>query len=116
MRKVISFVSLFIFFFVIFTLFSIDTKTKIILSAGLSVFFLIMPFVLDKINKMHAQYYLKKIREEAVKAFRISPEMASTLFYLDDKNSIRINIIQLTKCNISQECKEMLISTFERPY
>ena len=113
--KIISFISLFIFFVVIFTFFNMDTKTKIILSVGISALFLIMPFVLAKINKIHAQYYLKKIREDAIKGFRISPEEAAKLFYLDDKTCIRINPDQLEKCNLSRTSKEILLSTFESP-
>lgn len=112
--RIISGISLFIFFFVIFTFFNMDTKKKIVLATGLSVFILILPFILAKINKIHAQYYLKKIRVDVIKGFRISPEEATRLFYLDD-NCICINQDQLEKCNISTKSKEILLSTFESP-
>lgn len=111
--KIINFAVLFIFFFVIFTFFNVNARTKVIISFVISLILLITPFVLAKINKMHAYYYLKKIRKDAVKGYRITTEEANNLFYLDSKTCIRINRSQLEKCNISQFTKEILISTFE---
>ena len=111
--KIINFAVLFIFFFVIFTFFNVNARTKVIISFVISLILLITPFVLAKINKMHAYYYLKKIRKDAAKGFRITTEEANNLFYLDSKTCIRINRSQLEKCNISQFTKEILISTFE---
>lgn len=74
-----------------------------------------MPFVLEKINKIHATIFLKKIKKYAVEVGRITPEEADNLFYIDDKTCIRINKSQLERSNISQLNKEILISTFESP-
>lgn len=108
-NKIINFVILFIFFFVIFTFFNVNTRTKVIISFAMSLILLIIPFVLTKINKIHADHYLKKIRRDAVKGLRITPEEANNLFYLDENTCIRINRSQLEKCNISQQSKEILI-------
>ena len=80
----------------------------------MSLILLIIPFVLTKINKIHADHYLKKIRRDAVKWLRITPEEANNLFYLDDKTlCIRINRSQLEKCDISQQSKEILILMYQ---
>lgn len=113
MRKIIHFIVLSLFFFVIFSLFNLNMVLKLVLSAALSLFFLVAPFVTSKINNMHAEHSLKKIRHEAVKGYHITPQEAKALFYLDNKTNIQINQKQLEKCNISKKTKEILSNYFE---
>lgn len=113
--KLISLVSLFVFFFVIFTIFKMGTKLNFILSTALAVFFVFAPVVMKKIGVMHSRHYLKKMRADAVRGFRITEEEANKLFYLDEEGEIVLNISQLEMCNIPKESKEMLIFAFESP-
>ena len=113
--KLISFVSLFVFFFATFAVFEIDTKRSLILSTVLAVFFVLVPVVSKIIVIMHSKHCLKEIRANAVIGFRITEKEANKLFYLDEEGHILINRSQLEKCNIPKESKEMLIFAFESP-
>ena len=113
MRKIIHFIVLSLFFFAIFSLFNLDMVLRLVLSAALSLFFLVAPFVTSKINNMHAKYSLKKIRDNAVRGYHITPQEAKALFCLDENTNIRIDKKQLEKCNISKETKEILSNYFE---
>lgn len=113
--KLISLVLLFASFFVIFAILKMGTKLNYILSTALAIFFVFAPAVMKKIGMMHSKHYLKKMRADAVRGFRITEEEANKLFYLDEEGHILINRSQLEKCNISKESKEMLIFAFESP-
>ena len=118
MRKtsnLFSFVSLFVFFFVTFAVFEIDTKKSLILSTALAVFFVLVPVVSKIIVIMHSKHCLKEIRANAVIGFRITEEEANKVFYLNEEGYILINRSQLEKCNISKESKERLLFAFEGP-
>ena len=113
--KFISLVSLFVFFFVIFAIFKMDSKLNIILSTALAVLFVFAPAVMKKIGVMHSKHCLKKMKADAVRGFRITEEEANKLCYLDEEGHILINRSQLEKCNISKKSKEMLVFAFESP-
>lgn len=113
--KLISLVSLFVFFFVIFAIFKMGTKLNFILSTALSVFFVFAPAVMKKIGVMYSKHYLKQMRADAVRGFRITEEEANKLFYLNEESEIVLNRSQLEKCNIPKESKEMIIFAFESP-
>lgn len=116
MRKIIHYIVLTLFFFGIFSFFNLNMVLKLVLSAALSLFFLVVPLVASRINKMHAEHSLKKIRNDAVRVYHITPQEAEVLFYLDKNTNIRINTKQLEKCNnISKKIKEILSNYFESP-
>lgn len=91
--KLISLVSLFVFVFVIFAVFKMNTKLNFILSTALAIFFVFAPVVAKKIGIMYSKHYIKKMRADAVRGFRITVEEANNLFYLDEEGNFLLTEI-----------------------
>jgi len=114
MRKAITnFISLFIFFVVIFAIFKMDLRSNICLSAVIALVFVIINPVLRWLTKIHAQKCLRQVKQDTMRGFRLTQQEVDKLFYLKEDLSLSINKEQLEKLKISSQSKKMLLSVFE---